>query len=137
MKSTKKLFLQLISLVLGAFLFATTATAAPLDKKQLSASEAYNDMVIESMWKAGGKKYQKAVSELSYKYMEKMDGECKVSGVFDVSRALAAYRVHAPAGAEKMRIQMIRKQVATMACIMSAYHFSGDEIARKLKVWQM
>ncbi len=134
MKSTKTL-LQLVSLALGAFLFATTATAAQPSKK-LSASEAANQMVLEVMWKAGGQEYRDTVTILANDYNKKMDKQCRVKQ-FNVAPAAAAFRVYTPTGAESARDKMIFKQIATMACTMNPYLHESDAVAAIHKIWKM
>lgn len=134
MKSTKTL-LKLVSLALGAFLFATTAVAAQPGKK-LSASEAANQMVLEAMWTAGGQEYRDTVVILANDYKEKMDKQCRVKN-FNVAVAAAMFRVHTPAGAESARNKLILRQVATMACEMSPYISEKNKAVAVQKIWKM
>ncbi len=159
MKSTKKLFLQLISLAMGAFLFATTATAAQPAKKQVSASEAtvkkatskkaamcvdagtenamVGQVITEAMWTSGGQEYRDALVSLSYEYFAKMDKNCKVKS-FDVSAASKSYRgVYVPNGAEDARDKLILKQVGALACNMNSFLRENAVATNIQKLWKM
>lgn len=133
MKSMKTLFLQLVSLAIGAFLIAVPAVAAQPSKAVLVNETAMNQTMLEAMWTAGGQEYRDAVVILARDYKDKMDKQCRVKN-FDISPASAVYRVYAPAGTEFARNKMILRQVATMACIMNPYLRDGAKVAEKLKM---
>ena len=106
----KKLFF-----VAAVAMMVSGAFAAPANTKAVIASDWF---AYEAMWIAGGAGYQEAVYRAAEVYAKKMDKHCKASVMaVDISPAIKAYRVFVPRGAESIRDGLVRKQIATLACI--------------------
>lgn len=117
-----------IGLVVAAALLVTFKPA-PTPAPQVVATD--KTWLYEATWTAGGDEYKARVNKLAEKYAAVMDQNCKAPN-FDVSDASRAYMTWTPAGTERAPDEVIRAQVARLACVTMRGERQANQLLARL-----